>query len=117
MGGRGAVVALRQSRRDSGGTHVVGGTTWENSLRRCTRRYSSQRDEFHHTRGTKEKRREANMVQVVWWRLSRCDNPAATAAERRGWERRLTTSPCAAARGATRRSATSSTTREGTKEK
>src|SRR5262245_54925321 len=67
--------------------------------------------------GTKEKRREANMVQVVWWRLSRCDNPAATAAERRGWERRLTTSPCAAARGATRRSATSSTTREGPRRK
>src|SRR5262245_54925323 len=53
-----AVVALRQPRRDSGGTPGVGETTYDQSVRCCTRRYSSQRDEFHHTRGTKEKRRE-----------------------------------------------------------
>src|SRR5262245_61145027 len=46
-----AAVALRQPRRESGGTPAVGETTWQRALRRWTRRYSSQRDELHHTTG------------------------------------------------------------------
>src|SRR5262245_29979099 len=53
-------------------------------------------------------------IEAVWWRLSRCDNLAARAAERLRREGRLTRSHCAAVRGATRRSATSSTTAKQT---
>ena len=45
-----AVVALRQPRRVQRRNASRGQTGLPKSLRRCTRRYSSQRDEFHHAK-------------------------------------------------------------------
>src|SRR5262245_42975856 len=77
-------------------------------LRRCTRRYSSQRDEFHHTTGTTEMQKRRTCSEP-WGGGCRA---ATTPPAKRGNKCRATQREnCAAARGAARRSATSSTTR------
>src|SRR6185503_17246730 len=61
-----AVVALRQPRRVQRRNASRGQTGLPKSLRCCTRRYSSQRDEFHHAKQIRRRATKPTSPEAVW---------------------------------------------------